>query len=86
VQNAQLQTASTVVNVLIIERKAIVLLCLRRGFFGLMWQLYIWVGCNTVRMGHMYAALATPWVRSAMAFLCASFRVYAFGGAYRVTV
>jgi hypothetical protein len=38
-------------------------------------QLYIWVGCNTVRMGHMYAALATPWVRSAMAFLCASFRV-----------
>ncbi|CAM6034527.1 unnamed protein product [Sphagnum compactum] len=27
-------------------------------------QLYIWVGCNTVRMGHMYAALPTPWDRT----------------------
>lgn len=28
-------------------------------------QLYVWIGCNTARMGNLYAALPTRWDKSA---------------------
>ncbi len=27
-------------------------------------QLYVWIGCNSARMGNLYAALPTRWVFS----------------------
>jgi hypothetical protein len=81
VRNAQLQTASIVVNVLIIEKKAIVL-CLRRGCF--------WFDGAAVYMGRLqYSADGTYVCSSANSLgkkrhgfpLCLFQSLYGFGGA-----
>ena len=42
-------------------------MCVFRNFLidsvGRMGQLYIWIGCNSARMGNLYAALPSRWVR-----------------------